>query len=509
MADLPAAYRPPSLLKPRTTAGGFMRAALTGIGILKRVPPKAGVSSRRIARPLDAERELSALARSPTVFGATTWRALSLASYALQVCRGFGIGGKVEVLDPEVVPWAGALLRLLQLPDPQDLTSLFPAHPGESMIAQVVGDLVNGGNAYVAPTVDGKGDIIGLTRLHPAHMSLERRAGEEVWVYKVPGAKALVYPRRTISHIHLLSWQASGQGEIGTGAGAPLKHLVDAEAEALRQTANVVRQGGVDIHVTGKSEAATAMLETKERREEVAEQVSTALRGGSDGDRRVMVSSGDFDIQDAGLKPADIRAPETLKAARAAELVALGTAPVMVGENSGSFSAAIQQMRVQLVNDLALVYAIEVALFRPLARHFASRAGGRWAARPDEVTCRLDLSDHPGQAYLRSEAVNRMEKWIRYGWLNTQAATIEGLEVPKPEGTVQLSSGGLPGAAGLPRPAGDVSEGGKKPAGPDEDEADEKPAPRKVIDLFPEPRLGGGDADAASPSDDPSRRHEA
>jgi len=472
-----------------------MRAVLSGLGVLRRPAPAVGVSHGRVARPIHAEKELSSLATSPTVYGATTWRAFSLARYPLEVCRGHG--KDAEVLDPERVPWVGALLRLLKRPDPADWhpEALFPAHPGEGVLAQLLGDL-NSGNAYVAPTVTGN-TITGLQRLHPQWMTLIRRGDEEWWCYKPTGAAATYYPRRTIAHLRLLSWQSSGASEIGTGPGAPLANLVAAESEALRQTADTTRQGGVDVIVTGKSEAATAYLQDPKRRKEVAQQVTQALAGGADGSRRAMVVSGDLEIKDAGLTPADLRAPEVLEAARAAELVALGVTPISVGSESGTYATAVQQHRVQYNNDLALVGIVEAYLLRPLAQHFASQAGGRWAARADAVTCRLSLDTHPGAAYLRDQALTYAQGLHGLGWSPEQAVAAAGLDLPAPDGEATTAPVSTPGANAPRNPLGDTESGAGEPATPAEE-------PRTVLSL-----LQGGRAFVTSTDPDGSRRSES
>lgn len=450
---------PPRPLTRWERASAWVRTALSRLPALRRAPAPLGISSGKVARNAEAESEAGSLARSPTVYGATTWRSLTLATYPLIVGEGYGVGRDFSPIDPAKTPWAASLLRLLSMPDPADWSpdALFPAHPGEtSLLAQIFADLLSG-NAWIAPILSDSGEVIGLSRLHPARVTLERREGAEVWVYRVPGRPDQVYPRRTVAHLRLLSWQASGAGELGTGPGAPLAPLVAAESEALRQTANVVQQGATDVLITGKSPAANEFLKLKKNREEVAAQASEHLAGGTSGRQRVMVVSGDLDVRDLGLKPADLRAPETLLAARSAELMALGVTPIMAGSDAGTYATAIQQLRVQLLNDQGLCYLIEVALLRPLARHFASRAGGRWATKADRVTCRIDLSGHPGQSYLRSEALARAEVLTRLGWTAAQAAEIEGLELPDPEGTPAAPSpsaappGALPEEPGAPR----------------------------------------------------------
>lgn len=406
--------------------------------ILKKTLPKLGITSGRAASARKAEREMQALARSPTVFAGVNAVALSLATYPIRVYRGYGTGADLEPLDPEKYLWAGELLRLLQLPDPADIDALFPAHPGENLISQLVADLKLTGNGFCVVQTDDTGKVIGLQRLHPECMTLERWDGEDYWIFRSVG-QYRVYPRRTVSHMKLLSWQKGGESELGTGAGTPLTPLVEAEAMALEQTAKVVSQGSVDVIVTSKSAISAAYLQNKQNREEVAAQMVESLSGGEDG-KRVMVVPGDFEIRDAGLTPADVRAPELLTASRTAELSALGVVPITVGSEGGTYATAVQQYRVQAVNDEALVGVIETGLLRPLARHFASRAGGRWALRKDQVTCRIDLSGHPGYSFIRGEAIKRMQMLTQMGWTAEQAALAEGLELPKPEGKPQPQS---------------------------------------------------------------------
>lgn len=456
---------------------GWVRSALGRVVALRSPPPRPGITTGRVARAEKAESDLRAMSQSPTVFAALNRRALSLTMYPIRVYSGFSIGGRrAELLDPEAVPWVGSLLRLLQTPSPADGEALFPAVPGEQLFAQVIADLLTTGNAFVAVVLGAGEAVVGLARLHPQSVSLERVGGEEFWVVRVYGAAGTrSYPRRTVAHLRLLSWQMSAAGDLGTGAGEALRELVRAETTALSQTADVVEQGGADVMVTGKSAAASSWLSSDRNRQQLTEQLTKSL---SDSGRRVFAVGGDFEVKDVGLKPADLRAPETLKESRAAEMMAIGVVPVALGADAGTYATAVQQYRVQAEMDEALVGVLEAGLFRPLARHFARRAGGRWARRGDQVTARFDLASHPGYAYVRTDAITRMRTLVELGWSATQAAEIEGLDLPGPEGPPRLAA--LPPDAavtGAPRrPLGDTGSAPALPA--------EEPMPRKVIDLF-------------------------
>jgi len=242
---------------------------------------------------------------------------------------------------------------------------------------------------------------------------------------------------------------------LGVGAGHALRELVAAEEVALRQTRQVVSQGGADVMITGKSPAMAQFLGVAKNREQVAKDASSALAG-EDG-RRVFVVGGDLSVSDAGLRPADLRAPELLEASRAAELAAVGATPVSIGGESATYATAVQQYRVQAELDEQLASVIEAGLLRPLARHFARLAGD---PRADRVTCRLDLSTHPGYAYLRTDAYNRMQTLVQLGWTAAQAADAEDLDLPEPEGEPmsmpgQAPTGGGQGPGEPRRPAGD------------------------------------------------------
>jgi phage portal protein BeeE len=432
----------------------------------------SGFTSRLLASNSRAEKDMEALALSPSVFAAVQRRALTFSVYPIRVYRGYSIGGKrTQPLDPAEFPWVASLLRLLQAPDPRDQEGLFPANPGETIFSQLVADLLLTGNAFAAVQAAQNGNIVGLYRLHPKLVQLERRNGEEVWIYRPAGQPVTLYPRRTIAHLRLLSWQASGAGEFGTGAGAPLANLVRAETTALAQTASMVDQGGADVLVTAKTPAGAQYLSVKENRETVAREASQALAG-EDG-RRVFVVSGDLDVKPSGLTPADVRAPELLMAAKASELAALGVVPVAVGSDAGTYATAVQQYRTQAELDEQIASIVEAALLRPLTRHFARQSGQpRTMVRADEYTARFDLSTHPGYGYLRTEQINRMGALVKLGWSPLQAAEAEGLDLPDPEGE--------PGQAIDPLP----DNGPGSPVG-------DQAGPR-LVELFP----GRGDTNA-------------
>lgn len=462
----------------------FARAALSRVRALRSAPPRAGITTGRAATPSRAEEDLSALATSPTVYAALNRLAFGLTVYPIRVYRGYGMGGNPEPLDPARVPWVGSYLRLLAKPDPADLDALFPATPGEHLIAQVVADLKMAGVALIAPTVNAGGDVIGLTRLHPRLCTLVRHGGEEFWEYRVWGAETRLYPRRSVACLRLLSWNADGRGELGVGAGAALAPLIESERLALEQTAAMIQQGGADIVVTAKDASGAGYLQVEENRKEVVKHLTTALSGGPDGGRRVFALPANLEVKDAGLKPADLKSPEAMREARTSALMALAVVPVEVGGDAATYATAAIQQRVQAEQDEWLVALLEAFWLRPLAQHFARRAGGLWERRADEVTARIDLSSHPGNIAIRSESIDRMRKLVELGFSTKQAAEAEGVDLPEPEGPPML--GGVPFGAppaapsSAPRPpvgqSGTV--GGEPPVNPDE------PAPRKVADLF-------------------------
>lgn len=461
MSDLPA-RRPPSTL---ARAVSYVRALLPSAA--RTPPPSLGVSSRRVARNHNAAAELARLSTSPTVYAAVTRRSLTLARFPIRVYRGLDPKTAIP-LEPERIPWVAALLRLLQTPDPDDLGALFPARPGVIVWAQVIADLIAAGDAYVVPV--GSGELVaGLQRVHPVGASLVTKSDGEYWRFG-QGFTGRDYPRRSVAHIKMLSASAGADGEFGLGACQALAPMLDAEEYALKQTAAKIQQGGVDLVVTGKDATTLGFLKSKSNREAIAEQVSEALSGGGS-DRRVFVLGGHLDIKDAGFKPADLQSKELLAATERKTLQSLGTVPIALGAEASTFATAVQQYRAQADMDAGIVALLESALFRPLAQQFARNAGGRWSGRADQVTCRFDLSTHPGNIYARSEAIDRVGKLVALGWSAEQAAAAEGLDLPAPEGQASAppaQSTPTPGTG--PAPLGDVEPSTPEPATGDDPE---------------------------------------
>jgi hypothetical protein len=457
----------------------FSRAVVSGIAALRAPPPRPGVSSGRIAGTTTAQRDLSAIASSPAVFAALTRNALAFTTFPIRIYRGFSIGGdrSLEPL-PSSVPWVASLLRLLQTPDAESADELAP-EPGEALIAQVYADLDMAGVFFVVPTLSDLGDVIGLRRLHPDLCTIERRDGRD-WVVYRTSTETRQYPRRSVFVGHLLSWAKDGRSEIGVGAGAALWPLNRAEETAWRQTATVIEQGGADLRVVAKSMAGQALLKIKENRDAIVDQVTEALRG-KDG-RRVYAIGGDVEIQDAGFKPSDLQAEKLLDKAPRVQMMAVGTVPAAIGMDASNYANGVLQWRAQADMDEGKASVIESALLRPLARRFARQAGGRWAARLDEITARHDLSGHIGYAYVRTDALQRVHLWMRAGWTNTEAAAHEGLDVLPPTGTVMLA-----GQAATPGPdVGSHQDGPRRPVGDQGDPAlaDTQAPMRTIQDLF-------------------------
>lgn len=445
---------------------------------LREPPPPPGMSGTVASSPM-AELDLKRLASSPSVYAAVTRRAMGLLVYPVRVSRGWGPGQPKEVIDPARAPFVATLLRLLARPDPADVGRVFPARPGALVLAQVLADLVLVGNAFLRLQRGPSGALVGLHRLHPQAVALKRLPdGQERWEYTPGGAMALAesYERGDVAHLHLLSWERTGAGELGTGAAEPLRELLNAERAALESTATVVEQGGADVRITGKSPAMATYLRDEKHRREIADQAADALNAGKNG-RRVFVVGGDLEVTDAGLKPADIQAPEVLDAARMAALMAIGVVPVEVGADAGSYATAVQQVRVQYELDAQLAMVLEVSLLQPLAQALAAAGGGRWAQRASEITAWLDLATHPGAQVLRTEAIGRMVQLVGMGWTPAQAAEAEGLELPAPEGQPMLANpfAAPPPAPSSPRrPVGDgasATEATPEPTAPAEDGA--------------------------------------
>lgn len=394
------------------------------MGVQNTPPREPGVSLGHVARKSNAQGDLGQLAVSPGVYAAVTRRALSFGNYPVKVYEGTGAG---VAIDPEKTPWAASLLRLLLTPDPQDVGALFPVTPGEGLVAQLVADLLLTGVGYVVPSREAD-RLVGLARVHPASMSLVD--GGARWEHRVPGSSEVRrYDRRAVCCLRLLSWSAGGAGTLGTGAGEVLAPYVAAERRAIEQTRDRINQGGVDIIVTGKTPVGVQFMANPENRGRTVDNIVSQLSAG-DG-QRVIGLGGDIELKDAGFTPADIQAPELAESARTAELMALGTTAISVGLSTGAYADAVMQYRVQAELDEAMAAVFEAYLLRPLAQHYARKAGH---ARPETVTARIDLSSHPGWAYVRDGAILRMERLVGLGWTPEQAAAIEGLDLPAPKG---------------------------------------------------------------------------
>lgn len=404
---------------------------LATMGVGTKPPSSPGASFAVVARKASAQDDLSAIARSPAVYAAVNRRAQSFATFPIRVYEGYGIGDiRTEPLDPDKVEWVASFLRTLELPAPGDLGQLFPTMPGEGLIGQLVADLLTVGNAYVIPTAspDGK-RVVSLMRAHPLEMQLE--AGGRRWRRQVQGGGPVeFYDRNAISHIRLVSWEAGGMGAMGTGAGSPLGQIIRGEAMALEKSADVIAQGGADLVVTGKTPEGIAYMRNAASRQKTVQDIGVALEA-RDG-QRVIGIAGDVELTPIGLTPADIKAPEFLAAAKNAELMTLGVVPIAVGSEASTYAGGVIQMRVQLDNDEGIAALFEAYFLRPLAQSFARTVGKD--PNPSRFTARFDLSQHPGAAAVRSEALARMSLWIGMGWTPEQAAGIEGLDVPKPLG---------------------------------------------------------------------------
>lgn len=421
---------------------GFTRASLSALGVGRSPPQSPGASYSVVATRPRAQDHLQQMSLSPAVYAAVQRRSRVLADAPIVVLRG------EERVDPAKEAWAGEFLSLLQYPDPEELasrgdpTGLAPVYTGEHLIAQGVADYLLTGCAWIIPTAADSKRIVGLTRAHPRTMRIVQ--GGDYVEQVVPG-RVTRYPRRGVFCLRSVSWQSSGEGELGVGAGEVLMPYVSAERTAMEKTAAVIDQGGADVIVTSNTPAGLAFLSNPANRDKVRKDVEAALamREGS----RVIVISGDLVAKPSGFTPAEIQAPELMTAARDAELMALGVTPVAIGLGTANFATAALQYRVQAELDESLAGVFESFLLRPLAQHYA-RAIGKGTIDARRITARIDLSTHPGYAYARTEAIKRMNDLVEvHGYTTEQAAAIEGQPFPKPLGTPRPKAATAPGAA--------------------------------------------------------------
>jgi hypothetical protein len=387
-------------------------------------------------------------------------------------------------VDPRGADWAAAFLRLLQTPDLASADELAP-EPGEALIAQIWADLKMAGAFVVAPTLSDRGWVVGLTRLHPRCCTIERTPDGAEWLVYRNAGEHRRYPRRSVFIGRLLSWAADGRAEFGVGAGTPLAPLLRAERVALEQTANMIEQGGADIQLRGKGATGKNFMASKENREKAVSNAIEAIKGPNG--RRVFALSDDVELVPDTMRPADLRAPEMLTAARGDELAATATVPAWVGREAGTYATAVVQLRVQACMDEGYAAVVEAYFLRPLARHFARTrgAGTMDARRYDQITARIDLSAHPGYAQLRTESYARMKVLVHdLGFTVEQAAAAEHLDLEAPEGEI-LSAGQStdPGTPG-PEP-GSHNNDPRNPVGDGGDQqVSNPPARMNIEELF-------------------------
>lgn len=426
MSDLPA-ERPSLWIRMLTGVSALTRASMQAIGFAKEAPARPGAAYGTVASSPLAQAHIGQIARSPTVYAANMRRARTFATYPMIVMVK---GDRVDASE-QPAPWVSDLLFLLNNPDPEgvaaigDPESIAPIEPGEALFGQLIVDLQMEGVAYVLPTFKGR-EPVALTRIHPSRVKLVD--GGENWAIDGVGRVA----RRAMFCIRTASWEANGMGELGTGAGEVLAPLVKAERTALERTADVIDQGGVDTVVKGANDKMGEFLRHAANRTAIRDDLVEAFRA-KDG-ARILVLGGALDIEELGLKPADINAPGLLEVARKAELEALSMTPIAIGGEAGNYATAALQYRVQAELDEGFAALFEAFMLRPLAQHFARVKGKMSPKAAAGVTCRFDLSGHPGYAYARTEAIDRMEALKRLGYTTKQAADIEMMDFPDPEG---------------------------------------------------------------------------
>lgn len=459
MPDYPARYDRPGWWARATDAvATYTRATLAQMGLSPTPPTRAGASRGTFGARPRADEHLRQMALSPTVFAAAMRRARTFGDYPFVVLVD---GVPVE---PREVPWAKAMLELLQNPDPEylttrgDVTGIAALVPGEGLIAQLVVDILLEGVAWILPTAGRGQSVAGLTRLHPRCVKLVMGGA---YVEHTQDGRATRYPRRSVFCITNPSWQATGEGQLGVGAGEVLEPIVAAERVAMEKTASIIAQGGADVVVTGSDNAGKMLLSNETNRTKITKEVSDALAMTTGS--RVIALGGPIELNPLGLTPSDIQAPTLMEAAHKAELMAMGVVPVAIGENSANFATAALQYRVQAELDEAVASMLEAYWLRPLAQHYARAFGGLRVSESGRVTCRLDLSDHPGYVSARGEAITRMGALVDLGWSPVQAAAFERLPLPKPEGQPRRSAPPNPALVpqgDTPAPQGDAPKRG-------------------------------------------------
>jgi hypothetical protein len=399
-------------------------AAVVPANALQVIPQRPGVSIGRVASKPRAAADLELIASAPYLYAGITQRAASIATYPVVVKRN-----GVPVNPAGNYVWVKEFLSLVGAPDPIPAGGIFPRQTGSGLLAQLIADRIMCGTAYAVPSLaDGSGRPYAITRLHPRQVSILRTpAGDQIEYRPTNGTRTL-YPIEMVAIVRGVSADIGGLEEMGTGAGQPLSDIVAAESQAMAKTAIVISQGGVDLIIRATSPTAAAMLVDEAIREKIAASVTEQLKGGLDGDRRVMILGGEFEVVPAGFNPSDLQAGELIKSAHDAELAAIGVTPTSIGGQSANFATAVIQMRVQYELDRTLGQEFANALLTPLARYFARLA----KQGADQFTAELDMSDHPGAVAMRTEAIGRMGQLVALGWSAEQAAKAEGVDMPPP-----------------------------------------------------------------------------
>ena len=385
------------------TKQSWWSRTLTRLGLtpVERIPSKMAtdVSAGYPAQPgYSLEAAMSAYAAFPWVVACVNAKATDLSGLPLMVVRGSGEDAEMLQDHPA--------LDLLRNPSSKVTGVMFRR--------QMLVDLELSGNAFSLLVGDRRFlDTLSLLRLHPQGVRIvpDDDGTPRYFEYTSGGASSR-FDFSSVIQIRRPSWENSSAGLYGEGLIRSLHNDLEADLAAQRSAKQSAAKGRPDAIISPKSDGD---VWTSRQISEIRARLDQMMResGGA------LIMGGQASYTPLSWSPKDMEYKELRTMVRDSVLGASGVPPTRVGLPTANYATAKESMRLYWENLKGEAALIDSEL---------TKIAQLW--EPD-LRIVHDFSAVGALQTDRTERLSRVQQWWLLGLPLTQAATMEGFDLPE------------------------------------------------------------------------------
>ena len=340
---------------------------------------------------------MSAYAAFPWVVACVNAKATDLSGLPLMVVRGSG--SDAEMLQDHPA------LDLLRSPSTKVTGVMFRR--------QMIVDLELSGNAYSLLVGDTRFlDMLSLLRLHPQGVRIvPDKDGTPGYFESTSGGGTSKFDFNSVIQVRRPSWENSSAGLYGEGLIRSLHNDLEADLAAQRSAKQSATKGRPDAIISPKQDGdvwtARQIGEIRARLDQMMRQSGGAL-----------IMGGQASYTPLSWSPKDMEYKELRTMVRDSVLGAAGVPPTRVGLPTANYATAKESMRLYWENLKGEAALIDSEL---------TKIAQLW--EPD-LRIVHDFSAVGALQTDRTERLSRVQQWWLLGLPLSQAATMEGFDLP-------------------------------------------------------------------------------